>query len=34
LRKIFVEEPEGKVTLERPRLRWEDAVKMDVKDRG
>jgi hypothetical protein len=29
-----VGEPEGKRSLERPRLRWEDGIKMDLKEVG
>jgi hypothetical protein len=28
--KIFVEKPEGKRPLGRPRRRWEDNIKMDI----
>jgi hypothetical protein len=31
--KIFVGKPEGKRPLGRPRLRWEDNIKMDLMDR-
>jgi hypothetical protein len=29
--RILVDKPEGKRTLRRPRLRWEDNIKMDLK---
>jgi hypothetical protein len=32
--KIIVGEPEGKTLLGRPRRRWEDNIKMDVKETG
>jgi hypothetical protein len=31
---IFVGKPEGKRTLERPRCRWEDNIKMDFQEIG
>jgi hypothetical protein len=31
---IFVGKPEGKRTLERPRCRWEDNIKMDLQEMG
>jgi len=31
---IFVGKPEGKRTLERPRYRWEDNIKMDLQVMG
>jgi hypothetical protein len=30
--KIFVGKPEGKRPLKRPRRRWEDSIKMDLKE--
>jgi hypothetical protein len=30
--KILVEKPEGKILLGRPRHRWEDNIKMDIKE--
>jgi hypothetical protein len=30
----FVGKPEGKGPLERPRCRWEDGIKMDLKEMG
>jgi hypothetical protein len=30
--KILVGKPEGKRPLERPRCKWEDNIKMDLKD--
>jgi hypothetical protein len=32
--KIFVEEPEGKRPFGRPRRRWVDNIKMDIKEMG
>jgi hypothetical protein len=32
--KIFVRKPEGKRPLGRPRSRWEDNVKMDLREIG
>jgi len=32
--KIFVREPEGKRTLGRPRRRWEDNIRMDLRETG
>jgi hypothetical protein len=29
--KILIEKPEWKRPLERPRFRWEDTIKMDIK---
>jgi hypothetical protein len=29
-----VGKPEGKITLGRPRLRWEDNIKMDLRETG
>jgi hypothetical protein len=31
--KIWVGRPEGKRPLERPRLRWEDNIKMDIQEK-
>jgi hypothetical protein len=31
---VLVEKPEGKRTLERPRRRWEDGIKMDLREIG
>jgi hypothetical protein len=31
---ILVEKPEGRRTLGRPRRRWEDNIKMDLRERG
>jgi len=31
---ILVGKPEGKRPLERPRCRWEDGIKMDLKEMG
>jgi hypothetical protein len=31
LHKIFVGKPEGKIPLGRPRHRWEDNIKMDLR---
>ena len=31
---VLVEKPEGKRPLERPRLRWEDNIKMDLQEVG
>jgi hypothetical protein len=28
--RVLMNEPEGKRTLERPRRRWEDNIKMDI----
>jgi hypothetical protein len=30
LYRILMGKPEGKIPLERPRLRWEDGIKMDL----
>ena len=30
--KVLVGEPEGKIPLGRPRRRWEDNIKMDLKE--
>jgi hypothetical protein len=30
--RVLVGKPEGKRPLERPRRRWEDAIKMDLRD--
>jgi hypothetical protein len=32
--RALVGKPEGKVPLERPRRRWEDGIKMDVREIG
>jgi hypothetical protein len=32
--RVLVRKPEEKRTLGRPRHRWEDNIKMDLKDRG
>jgi hypothetical protein len=32
--RVLVERPEGKRPLRRPRLRWEDNIKMDLKEIG
>jgi len=32
--RVFVGKPEGKRPLERPRLRWEDNIKMDLQKMG
>jgi hypothetical protein len=32
--RILVEQPEGKRPLERPRRRWLDNIKMDLRERG
>jgi hypothetical protein len=32
--KVFVGKPEGKRPLRRPRLRWEDGLKMYVREIG
>jgi len=32
--RVLVVKPEGKKTLGRPRLRWEDNIKMDLKEVG
>jgi hypothetical protein len=32
--KILVGEPEGKRSLRRPKLRWEDNIIMDLRERG
>jgi hypothetical protein len=32
--RVFVGKPEGKIPLERPRHRWEDGIKMDLKETG
>jgi hypothetical protein len=31
--KVLVEKPEGKRPLGRPRRKWEDNIKMDLRDR-
>jgi hypothetical protein len=30
--KILVGKPEGKISLRKPRCRWEDNIKMDLKE--
>jgi hypothetical protein len=32
--KVLVAKPEGKRPLERPRLRWEDGIRMDLGETG
>jgi hypothetical protein len=32
--KVWVEKPEGKRPLGRPRLRWDDEIRMDLRDIG
>jgi hypothetical protein len=32
--RVLVEEPEGRRPIERPRLRWEDGIKMDLRETG
>jgi hypothetical protein len=32
--KVLVGKPEGKRPLTRPRLRWEDGIKMDLREIG
>ena len=32
MHKVLVGEPEGKIPLGRPRRRWEDNIKMDLKE--
>ena len=34
LYRVFVEKPEGKKPLGRPRRRWEDNIKMDLQEVG
>jgi len=34
LYRVLVGKPEGKTSLERPRLRWEDNIKKDLKEMG
>jgi hypothetical protein len=34
LYRVFVEKPEGKRPLGRPRRRWEDGIKMDLEEIG
>jgi hypothetical protein len=34
LYKVLVEKPEGKRPLGRPRLRWEDGIRMDLREIG
>jgi hypothetical protein len=32
--RVLVGKPEGKIQLERPRHRWEDGIKMDLREFG
>jgi hypothetical protein len=32
--KVLVEKPEGKRPLGRPRRRWEDLIRMDIRESG
>jgi hypothetical protein len=32
--KVLVEKPEGKRLFERPRRRWEDGIRMDLRETG
>jgi hypothetical protein len=32
--RVLVGKPEGKIRLERPRRRWEDGIKMDLREIG
>jgi hypothetical protein len=32
--RILVEKPKGKTALERPKSRWEDGIKMDLREIG
>jgi hypothetical protein len=32
--KVLVRKPEGKRPLERPRYRWEDGIRMDLREIG
>jgi hypothetical protein len=32
--RVLVGKPEGKITLGRPRRRWEDGIKMDLREIG
>jgi hypothetical protein len=32
--RIFVRKPEGKISLGRPRRRWEDNIKIDLREIG
>ena len=32
--KVLVGKPEGKIPLARPRHRWEDNIKMDIREAG
>jgi hypothetical protein len=34
MRKILVEEPEGRIPLGRQRLKWENDIKIDLKQMG
>jgi hypothetical protein len=30
--RILMEQPKGKITLGRPKCRWEDTIKMDLRE--
>jgi hypothetical protein len=32
--KVLVEKPEGKIPLRRPRRKWEDGIRMDLREIG
>jgi hypothetical protein len=32
--RVFVGKPEGKITLGKPRVRWEDDIKMGLQEMG
>jgi hypothetical protein len=34
VQKVLMEKPEGKRPLERPRRRWEDGIRMDLREIG
>jgi hypothetical protein len=34
VQRILVVKPEGKISLARPRCRWQNDIKMDLKERG
>jgi hypothetical protein len=34
MNRVLVGKPEGKTPLERPRCRWEDGIKMDLREMG
>ena len=34
MQRVLVGKPEGKRTVGRPRLRWEDTIKMDLQEMG